>query len=45
MYNQKADGLSDDLGGQFQSGIMNWDTILALLGRVTIFIANSALVV
>jgi hypothetical protein len=45
IYNFKAKNLNGDVGAQIGSGIMNWDTILSLLGRVVIFLANGALVV
>lgn len=47
IYNDFADGYTsqDDIGAQVGSGIMNWDTILGILGRVVIFLANGALVV
>lgn len=44
-YDTKAKEMKKDLGAQMGSGIMNRDTILSLLGRVVIFIANTALVV
>jgi len=46
-YNTYAENLWEggDIGSQFASGIMNWDTILTLLWRVVTFLANGALVV
>ncbi len=42
-YNEEADGM--ELWDQLWSGIMNRNTILMLLNKIVIFIANSALVV
>jgi hypothetical protein len=45
FYNMSAEDMKDDVGWQISSGIMNWDTILTILGRVVTFLANGALVV
>ena len=44
-YDAAAKDLEGDVGAQIGSGIMNRNTIIALLGNIVKFVANAALIV
>ncbi len=44
-YNQQADGLGNNLGDQFASGIMTWDTLIGYVVYLVRFLSQIALVI
>jgi len=44
-YNQQADGLSNNLGDQFASGIMTWNTLIQYIVYLVRFLSQLALVI